>query len=307
MKNICISGFADEICPDFTEQLKTVTALGMQYICLRSANGKTIVDYTLAEAEAEFLPPLQAAGVGVSSIGSSIGKIKVNDEEAFATQLAPLEPVCQICKLFDCRYIRLFSFLMPEGEDPANYTEMVIEKLSQFIAIATAHDIILLHENEKHIYGDIGTRCRLLMDRLYGPYFKSAFDFANFVQCADDTVACWELLKDTVAYIHIKDARAENNENVLFGTGDGKVAQLLKQAICEDGYTGFLTLEPHLVIFGTLVSLEKASAEEIIKKNKYPDGATGYSVQYHALCDILKSFGGFKNICLEKRMDETVK
>ena len=31
-ENIYISGFADEISPDFTEQLKTVTSLGMHYI-----------------------------------------------------------------------------------------------------------------------------------------------------------------------------------------------------------------------------------------------------------------------------------
>lgn len=34
-ENIYISGFADEISPDFTEQLKTVTSLGMHYISLR--------------------------------------------------------------------------------------------------------------------------------------------------------------------------------------------------------------------------------------------------------------------------------
>ena len=37
---ILISGFADEISSDFDAQLKTVTELGMQYISLRSADGK---------------------------------------------------------------------------------------------------------------------------------------------------------------------------------------------------------------------------------------------------------------------------
>ena len=30
-----ISGFADEISQDFDQQLKTVTDLGMKYICIR--------------------------------------------------------------------------------------------------------------------------------------------------------------------------------------------------------------------------------------------------------------------------------
>ena len=41
-----ISGFADEISQDFDQQLKTVTDLGMKYICIRSAEHKGIADYT---------------------------------------------------------------------------------------------------------------------------------------------------------------------------------------------------------------------------------------------------------------------
>ena len=44
-----ISGFADEISQDFDQQLKTVTDLGMKYICIRSAEHKGIADYTPEE------------------------------------------------------------------------------------------------------------------------------------------------------------------------------------------------------------------------------------------------------------------
>ena len=62
-----ISGFADEISQDFDQQLKTVTDLGMKYICIRSAEHKGIADYTPEEVRTVLLPKLQAAGVGVSS------------------------------------------------------------------------------------------------------------------------------------------------------------------------------------------------------------------------------------------------
>ena len=39
----------------------------------------------------------------------------------------------------------------------------------------------------------------------------------------------------------------------------------------------------------TLQSLETENAENIIKENKAKDGAEGYSMQYHALIDILDS------------------
>lgn len=286
-EKIMISGFADEISSDFDKQLETVTGLGMHYISLRSADGKGIADYTVEEVEEKLLPRLDKAGVKVSSLGSPIGKVGIEDEEGFEKQLAQLDTLCRICKVLDCKYIRMFSFYIPEGKDPEDYRETVIAKLEKFREVARKHEVTLIHENEKDIYGDIGKRCRVLMDALEDPYFKSAFDFANFVQCGEDTKECWELLKDTVAYIHIKDAVSTDKENVVSGTGEGKIKEILSQAINEEGYEGFLTLEPHLVLFDALASLETTAAENIIKENKAKDGAEGYTMQYRALCDIL--------------------
>ena len=287
LKNIVISGFADEISPMLDEQLKVVKELGMEYISLRSADGKSIAQFTEEEVENDLLPRLKAAGVGVSSIGSPAGKVGVEDEAGFAEHCEGLERLCRIAKILDCRYIRMFSFYIPEGKDPAVYRDVVMEKLAKFAAIAKKHDVVLLHENEKEIFGDTGARCRDILDTVGCGHFKAAFDFANFVQCGEDPAACWELLKKDVVYIHIKDAVHGNNENVLCGTGDGKIEPLLKQAIREEGYEGFLTLEPHLVLFDALKNLETADAAEVIKVNKYKNGAEGYAAQYHALVEIL--------------------
>lgn len=286
---ILISGFADEISSDFDAQLKTVTGLGMKYISLRSADGTGIADYSTEEVREKLLPRLKAAGTGVSSIGSPIGKVGIEDEDGFAKQLAQLDTLCQICGLLDCRYIRIFSFFMPEGKDPQDYRDAVLAKLGKFLDIAKKYDVILIHENEKDIYGDIGSRCLDIMESFSDPNLRSAFDFANFVQCGEDTEKCWELLHEYVAYIHIKDAVSTDKENVVCGTGEGKIKELLTRAIRDEGYEGFLTLEPHLVLFDSLASLETTAAENIIKTNKAKDGAEGYAMQYRALCDILET------------------
>lgn len=287
---IHISGFADEISSDFQEQLETVTKLGMHYISLRSADGKGIADYTAEEVKEKLLPRLEKYQVKVSSLGSPIGKVGVEDEEGFEKQKKQLEELCRICKVLDCRFIRMFSFFIPEGKDPEEYGEVVIRKLRQLLEIAKAHDVVLIHENEKDIYGDIGSRCKTILEAMNDEHFQAAFDFANFVQCGEDTERCWEMLKPYIAYIHIKDAVSTDNENVVCGTGEGKIAQLLKRAILEEGYEGFLTLEPHLVLFDSLASLETTAAENIIKENKAKDGAEGYAMQYRALCGILEQF-----------------
>ncbi len=288
IENVIISGFADEIHPNLDEQLKVVKALGMDHICIRAADGKGVAEYTPEEFQEKILPRLNAAGVGISSLGSPVGKIDIDDQAAYEKQLEQLENLCQICQMSGCRYIRMFSFWMPKGKDPADYTDAVLEKLRGFAQVAEKYDVVLIHENEKDIYGDTGARCRVILDKLASPHFKAAFDFANFVQCGEDPEVCWELLKDQVVYIHIKDAVRGNNENVLCGTGDGKIPQLLKRILREDGYRGFLTLEPHLVLFDTLQSLETEDASKVIVTNKAKDGAEGYAMQYHALMDILK-------------------
>ena len=285
---IIISGFADEIDPQLDVQLKVVKELGMDHICLRAADGKGIAEYTVEEFQESILPRLNAAGVKVSSLGSPIGKIDIGDDAAYAKQLEQLDTLCRICNAADCKYIRMFSFWML-NKNPDEWKEEVLKKLRGFADIAAKYGVILIHENEKDIYGDIGSRCKVILDELASPNFKAAFDFANFVQCGEDTAECWELLKEHVAYIHIKDAVAGKNENVLCGTGDGKIAQILKKAITEDGYEGFLTLEPHLVLFATLQSLEVVDATEVISENKAKDGAEGYTMQYNALCQILKA------------------
>lgn len=287
MKQIMISGFADEIAADFDTQLATVKKLGMQYISLRSANSKNIAEFTVEEVRAELLPKLREAGIGVSSLGSPIGKVGVEDEAAFVQQMEQLRTLCEICRVLDCKYIRVFSFYIPEEQPAEQYHETVVRKMKQFARVAQEYNVVLIHENEKDIYGDIGARCCALLKAVDSPALRAAFDFANFVQCGEDPCACWNLLRPWIVYIHIKDAVSSDKENVLCGTGEGCIPQLLRQAICQEQYEGFLTLEPHLVLFASLQSLEISAATDVIKANKYEDGAQGYAAQYNALCDIL--------------------
>ncbi len=283
---LTISGFADEISTDFDEQLRTVTELGMNHICLRAADGKGIAAYSLGQAETLLLPRLDTAGVRVSSLGSPIGKIDIADDAAFERQLMQLETLCRMCDLFDCDYIRVFSFYVPTDRPVDEWSETVVGKLRQFVDIAQRYDVTLIHENEKGIFGDTSARCRQLFDALAGAPFKAAFDFANFVQCGENPETCWQSLSNDVVYFHIKDARFDAERNVLCGRGDGRVPEILSQAV-NAGYHGFLTLEPHLADFSTFASLERESSPA--KQPARLDGPSAYAAQYHALLDILRT------------------
>ncbi|MGY3480957.1 sugar phosphate isomerase/epimerase family protein [Staphylococcus cohnii] len=294
LKNIEISGFSDEIASDFQTQLKTVNELGMSYISLRGINDKNIGDYSVEMIKKDVLPRLKQWDIGISSIGSPIGKIYINDEDAFQKQLATLKTLCEISQLLNCQYIRIFSFYIPKEDNFDAYKEVVISKLKEFAKIAEQYNIILLHENEKDIFGDIARRCKLILDEVNSPNFKAIFDFANFVQCGEDTQYCYDLLSDDIAYIHIKDAVYKDNFNVLCGTGDGQIESILIQFF-ESGYQGFLTLEPHLVVFDAIKDLELEHSTETIQNSAAKDGAEGYKMQYEALLKILSSINKKEN------------
>ncbi|MBE6928713.1 MAG: sugar phosphate isomerase/epimerase [Ruminococcaceae bacterium] len=289
MRKCMISGFADEASKDFLTQVETVKKLGMEYLCLRALDGRSIADYTEAEAVNYIKPKLDEYGLKVSSIGSPIGKVPVNDEEAFEKQLVQLEELCKIANVVGARYIRLFSFYMPKDEDPAPYFDTVVAKMRRFVEICDRYGVIAMHENEKGIYGDTGARCLELYKAFEGTTMAAAYDFANYVQCDEDPVECYELVKDYIAYVHVKDARKSDHRNVLCATGDGQIPKILADLKAR-GYDGFLTMEPHLRTFESLKNLEATVAETLVQ-DAYEDGVSAYTAQYNALCAVLDSIG----------------
>ncbi len=276
-----ISGFSDEIAPEIDVQFQVLNKLNMGYFEPRGINGKNISTLTDEEV-ADLKAKMEQYGIKVSSIGSPIGKIKLSDD--FEAHFALYERVVAIAKALDTRYIRMFSFY-PDGE---TWTEAdraeVLKRLARMIAYAKEQDVVLLHENEKDIYGDTADRCLDLMKELYCDHFKAVFDPANFVQCKQDTKYAYEILKDYVAYMHIKDAVMETGKVVPAGVGDGNVPFVLEQ-IFAAGFDGFVSLEPHLGSFAGLADLELDDMME-----KLPEGGEGtFTLAYRALTAILEN------------------
>jgi sugar phosphate isomerase/epimerase len=240
-----ISAFADEISDDVDVQIENLLANGVGYIELRGVWGKNVM--ALSEAEIrEVKQRASASGIGFSAIGSPLGKFPIDGD--FSLQLEGLKRALEYAQILEAPYIRMFSFYMPEGEDPAAHRSRVIDWLGQMIIEAEQTPIVLAHENEKGIYGDTGARCLDLYTSLQSPAFTGIFDFANFVQCDQHPYAdCWLKLRPYIRYFHIKDALYGSGQVVPAGKGDGDVATILTEAFAA-GFDNFLTLEPHLSI-----------------------------------------------------------
>ena len=57
------------------------------------------------------------------------------------------------------KYIRVFSFYIPKDKDAAEFRDEVMRRMTEMTRLAEKEDVVLLHENEKGIYGDIAPRC----------------------------------------------------------------------------------------------------------------------------------------------------
>ena len=241
---VTISGFYDEVSSNLDEQIALVRELGEKYLCPRRIDGKNIADYTADEFREKIKPRLDAAGIGFSSIGSPIGKVRLDDEEGFNRQLAQLKELIAIAEMMNCKYIRVFSFFVPQGGDYSVYKDKVIEKMKKFVGVAEGSNVVLLHENEKKIYGDTADRAAEVYEGVASPHLKLCYDASNFIQVGENPNEAFEKLKDKVVYYHIKDCDKDTRVEVPMGLGSTDYKKIFDE-LEEMDYEGFMTLEPH--------------------------------------------------------------
>ncbi|MBE7011222.1 MAG: sugar phosphate isomerase/epimerase [Ruminococcaceae bacterium] len=284
MEKFKISGFSDEIDANVDVQFAVLNKLGIEYFEPRGIDGKNISALTDDEAR-DLKAKMDKCGIKVSSIGSPIGKVKISDD--LEAHFETFKRVVAIAKILDTKYIRMFSFFHEGGEWTNEEREIVFANLKKMIDYAKENDVVLLHENEKDIYGDIASRCEDLMKNLYCDNFKAVFDPANFVQSGQDTKEAFEMLKNYIEYMHIKDALSKDGSVVPSGYGDGNVEYILTQ-LFKNGFNGFLSLEPHLGSFEGLSELEMGDLMKDLPKS----GEGTFTVAHNALLKILEGIEG---------------
>ena len=265
-----LAAFADEISPDLNEQVRVCRANGVTHFELRGVNGLNVLAFPKALRQ-EVRDKLRDNGMGVVSIGSPVGKSRV--DEPWDRESDRFKVAVELAEFFAAPFVRIFSYYAPtpEGDVRAHRDEVVRRMRAKVDYLATVPGVTIVHENEKDIYGDRGQHCLDLMRAVESPKLRCAFDFANFVQVGERPRDNWPLLKPYTAHIHIKDAtfgsavvggstaggtaagagraEPETGKVVPAGQGDGDIGPILADAY-QSGYRGFLSLEPHLKVAG---------------------------------------------------------
>ena len=269
-----LAAFADEADSSIDGQIKAMKENSISLLEIRGVDGQNIADISKAKAK-EVRAKLDDAGLEVWSLGSPFGKIDINDD--FASHLDKFKRSLETGEILGAKKIRLFSFY-GTTEEPQKYFDKVIQNLQAFLDAARGSGIMLCHENEKGIYGDIATRCLEIHKTL--PELKAIFDPANFIQSGQDTKEAWELLAPYVEYMHIKDAKADGSV-VPAGKGEGNLPYIL------DRYKGrVLTIEPHLTVFSGFESLESGQKSQM-QEYAYPSSRAAFDAAVNALKELI--------------------
>lgn len=276
MSNFKLSAFADEYADSFEEQLSSLIRFGIRNIELRHLDQKNISLLSKDEAK-EAKKKLDHFGINVSAIGSPLGKIKL--DSLMKEHLEAARRIFAAANIFETGYVRIFSFYPPDGKNITDMKSRVLDSLEKLIVLAREQGITLCLENEAMIYGDIPSRCKELFDHFNGE-LKAVFDMGNYVlEGVDPYPDAYELLKEHIAYFHIKDALKEG-AIVPAGKGDAKIKEILTSHREYSKEDFFVTLEPHLQTFSGLNALVGRAF-----KNPYQ-----YADQKSAFTDAVKRF-----------------
>ena len=286
MARFTFSAFADEAGDSLAEQLKALKDNGINYIEPRKINGKGILALTEDELY-EIKAELDKNGIKVNSLGSPIGKYDI--DAPLEEHLSDLKKAFTACKILGTDKIRMFSFFVPK-ERLTECRDEVIRRLTVMADMAEAEGITLCHENDSKIYGEMP---REVLDILTSvPKLGAIFDPANYRMNDADVIAGINATFTNLAYLHIKDAIYDSQTIVPAGEGEGRIAEIIDMVDAHTDSLVYLTLEPHLHIFGAYKDIDE---HELKGKYKFSTNREAFDFAVNALEALLKKNGYVKD------------
>ncbi len=245
---LTISAFADEISPELKVQMNVCEAAGVHCIDVRRIGRKNVSAMTVEEGRA-YRRQMDDRGFSVPCIGSPIGKIRIDED--FDAHIELLKHCFEMGRAFGTNLVRIFSFYPPEGGRIEDERDAVMERMRAMVELAESADVVLLHENERDIYGARPDGVRDIFSTVRSDHLKGIFDPGNFVceGVAPYDDAWTQGLAELTDYFHIKDKNPSDAACVPAGEGEGQFEQIFTD-LKERNWSGTMTLEPHMAADG---------------------------------------------------------
>jgi sugar phosphate isomerase/epimerase len=234
---------ADTISEDFEYAADRAQEWGIPNIELYHLWHQNVVD--LDDAAIDRAAKIVAQrNLRVTNLASLIMRCPAT-EEATQENLALFERAIQIAGVFGTDRVRCYAYL--KQPDLSTVWDRILGTFETLVEIADRNNITLLLENSSYANIQMATEIRALLDAIDHPRLQLLWDAGNAFALGDPTptVAAWDMLKDRIAHLHVKDCMAHgDNTWVPVGMGALDLAGLLG-ALKADGYDGVVSLEPY--------------------------------------------------------------
>ena len=222
---------------------------------------------------------LAAHDLSVSSIGSPLGKINIEDD--FDAHLVRADRALAVAQRLGAPFIRIFSFFLRPDQAPEQHRDEVLRRMAALTEKAAPTGIVLLHENEKDIYGDVPERVLDIVESVGSPALRLAWDPANYVQVGVTPFTDgYAKLRPYTVYVQIKDALLATGDVVPAGEGDGQVRETVR-ALAADGFDGFFSMEPHLGSYNEWGALSGPATTSPAPPARSPPSSTAKESRTH--------------------------
>lgn len=241
-----LSVITDEVSQDFAVALDFAQKHKLSGVEIRSVYEKGPFELEREDVK-KLKEMIKPTGLQVCCISSPFYKCELDSPEEISRNLEGLKRCTEIATELDTKLIRGFTF-WARGDFYSRLDD-IAECFMKPIDILKDAGLILVLEFDPTVYATNAAKLKQVIQKINSPYVKALWDPGNDIYDPDKEQPYptgYELIKDEIRHIHLKDAHLVNG--VAEGTPmcKGEVdyrGQFLR--LIEDGYDGFLSLETH--------------------------------------------------------------
>lgn len=244
-----LAAFTDEISQDLAHACEVCAEFGAVGVEIRSVNGKGVQEFTSRDVR-DVKRIVESHGLIVCSIASPFGKCELDDRREVAQHMDYLRRCGDIARELDSRLVRGFAF-WGHGQRDKPWDEM-LRAYEAVPPILEDLDIVLGIENEYTCHVGTAQDTFRFLNRLGCDSVRAVWDPANHIQDVnnDDVPTFpdgYRLIRDRIVHVHVKDAKVAEDARPTVYLGQGQVNWAEQfQALKDDGYDGFVSLETHV-------------------------------------------------------------
>ena len=255
------SGISDESGRSIDKQIEAHQELGWTHLELRAIDGVNLTQLPDSQFD-EVYGKVTGAGMKVSCFASAIANwarpITCDPE----VDIADLRVAIPRMHRFGTSFIRVMSY-PNDPEQPVEEPEWRKESIRRIKVLAKMAEeggVTLVHENCSGWGGLSAENSNILLGEVNSPALKVVYDTGNPVTYGQDAWTYYTQVRDSIVYVHIKDARKVDGEDhyTYCGEGDGRVRETVADLLAT-GYDGGFSIEPHL---GAIIHTGASSGPE---------------------------------------------